>query len=247
MGENEELERAFSSSSALYSFNMLTLILLFPVEVSVGYLYHFTKLMLPESVGEGEKWEGPIKKVVSPLGNRIIMSNKDLITKVSDGNATCDSYYPVHCDGNVTSHETCQAGLIGCDSKNDRCPVFFQANATKDDDMVSGWVMLVLSLFLLIFCLVMLVTLLRKMLLGASTRIIYKATSINEYLAMLIGAGVTILVQSSSITSSALVPLAGVGILKLEQMLPLIMGADIGTTVTALLAAMVSSKVSKES
>ena len=202
--------------------------------------------MLPENVGEGEKWEGPIKKIVSPLGNKIIVSNKDLITKVSDGEATCESYYPVKCIDDIASFENCEAGLIACDEDTSKCPIFFQANATKKDDMVSGWVMLVLSLFLLIFCLVLLVTLLRKMLLGASTRIIYKATSINEYLAMLIGCGVTILVQSSSITSSALVPLAGVGILKLEQMLPLVMGADIGTTITALLAAMVSSKVSTD-
>jgi hypothetical protein len=39
ISDPDELERAFSSSSALYSFNMLTLILLFPIEVAVGYLY----------------------------------------------------------------------------------------------------------------------------------------------------------------------------------------------------------------
>ena len=44
--------------------------------------------------------------------------------------------------------------------------------------------MLFLALFILILCLMGLVALLRKMLLGASTRIIYKATSINEYLAI---------------------------------------------------------------
>jgi sodium-dependent phosphate cotransporter len=60
---------------------------------------------------------------------------------------------------------------------------------------------------------------------------------------MLIGAGVTVLVQSSSITASALTPLCGIGVLKVEQMFPLILGADIGTTITALLASMVSSNV----
>jgi hypothetical protein len=38
-----------------------------------------------------------------------------------------------------------------------------------------------------------------------------------------------------------LVPLAGVGVLQLEQMYPLCIGADLGTTVTALMAALVSS------
>jgi len=109
--------------------------------------------------------------------------------------------------------------------------------------MVSGWVMLLISLFLLCSCLIGLVALLRSMLLGASTRIIYKATNINPIVAMGVGIAVTILVQSSSITTSSLVPLAGVGVLKIEQMFPLVIGADIGTCITALLAASVSSKV----
>jgi sodium-dependent phosphate cotransporter len=78
---------------------------------------------------------------------------------------------------------------------------------------------------------------------GASTRIIYKATNINGYLAILIGAGITIIVQSSSITTSALTPFVGVGALRLEQMLPLTLGANIGTTVTGLMASLVSDNV----
>jgi sodium-dependent phosphate cotransporter len=81
------------------------------------------------------------------------------------------------------------------------------------------------------------------MLLGTSTRIIYKATNINGYLAMIVGAALTILVQSSSITTSALTPLVGMGVLRVEQMYPLTLGANVGTTVTAILAAMVSDKV----
>lgn len=73
-----------------------------------------------------------------------------------------------------------------------------------------------------------------------STRIIYKATNINGYLAILVGAGITILVQSSSITTSALTPFVGMGALRLEQMFPLTLGANIGTTVTGLLASLVS-------
>merc|ERR1712087_257073 len=55
--------------------------------------------------------------------------------------------------------------------------------------------------------------------------------------------GITILVQSSSITTSVLTPLVGMGVLPLERMLPLTLGANIGTTLTAFLAAMVSDKV----
>jgi len=242
MGDGDELERAFSGASLLLVFNVCTISILFPLELIAGYLYEFSRVMLPPQVGEGDNWEGPIKKIVSPLADLIIMANQPLIIKASNNSEICDDQYPIKCDGEV-SYEACEAGLIGCSSKTDKCPAFFQESAIQDDDIASGWVCLVISLFLLIVCLVALVALLKKILLGASTRIIYKATNINGYISILIGAAVTVLVQSSSITASALTPLAGIGVLKIEQMYPLIIGADIGTTITALLAAMVSSKV----
>ena len=55
--------------------------------------------------------------------------------------------------------------------------------------------------------------------------------------AMLFGVIITIMVQSSSITTSLVVPLAGAGVLTLRQIFPFTLGANIGTTVTALLAA----------
>lgn len=57
-------------------------------------------------------------------------------------------------------------------------------------------------------------------------------------LAMVVGIVVTIMVQSSSITTSLLVPMAGAGIITLEHIFPITIGANIGTTVTALLASM---------
>lgn len=187
---------------------------------------------------------GPIKKIISPLTKVFIIANKELISDISTGAVeSCDASYPVTCTDGVESYLTCNSGLIGCNSATNKCPAFFQDGASKTDDMISGWVCLIVALFVLIVCLIGLVALLRAMLLGASTRIIYKATNINPILAMIIGCGVTVLVQSSSITTSALIPLAGVGVLQLEQIYPLTLGADIGTTFTALMAAMVSSKV----
>ncbi len=60
-------------------------------------------------------------------------------------------------------------------------------------------------------------------------------------LSILVGVVVTVMVQSSSITTSLLVPLGAAGLLRLEQALPITIGANIGTTVTALLAALAVS------
>jgi sodium-dependent phosphate cotransporter len=52
------------------------------------------------------------------------------------------------------------------------------------------------------------------------------------YFAILVGCFMTILVQSSSIFTSALTPLAGIGVISLERIYPLTLGSNIGTTTT---------------
>jgi sodium-dependent phosphate cotransporter len=47
---------------------------------------------------------------------------------------------------------------------------------------------------------------------------------------------VTASVQSSSATTSLIVPLAGTGVLSLRKVFPYTLGANIGTTITAILA-----------
>ena len=59
--------------------------------------------------------------------------------------------------------------------------------------------------------------------------------------AMLLGLVITISVQSSSITTSILVPLSAAGILSLRNVYPVTLGANVGTTITALLAALAAS------
>lgn len=54
--------------------------------------------------------------------------------------------------------------------------------------------------------------------------------------AFLVGLVMTVAVQSSSITTSILVPLVAAGVLTLRNAFPVTLGANLGTTVTALLA-----------
>ena len=71
---------------------------------------------------------------------------------------------------------------------------------------------------------------------------VHKIFGANAYLTLLIGVTITALVQSSSITTSILVPLLGAGVLTLEHAFPITVGANIGTTVTALLAALAGNQ-----
>eukprot|EP00536_Pseudo-nitzschia_multiseries_P004196 jgi/Psemu1/187550/e_gw1.68.105.1 len=243
MGDGDQLERAFAGATVHDMFNFLTVAIFFPIELITGYLNRLTSLCVKNfSTRDGEKWVGPIKQFVGPLTKKVIIANKNVIKDVAKGE-TCDNFYPIVCeDMAAPTKSTCsQVGIIGCDKGTDACPAFFDPEATLKDDQVSGMAAFILGLIILFICLFAMVTMLQKMLLGTSTRIIYKATNINGYLAMLIGVGVTILVQSSSITTSTFTPIVGLGVIRLEQMYPITLGANIGTTITALLAALLST------
>jgi sodium-dependent phosphate cotransporter len=60
----------------------------------------------------------------------------------------------------------------------------------------------------------------------------------NDFVSWLSGIFSTIAVQSSSVTTSLMVPIAGAGAVKLKRAFPFMLGANIGTTVTGLLAAL---------
>ena len=60
----------------------------------------------------------------------------------------------------------------------------------------------------------------------------------NNFIAWLSGIISTISVQSSSVTTSLMVPIAGAGAVKLKRAFPFLLGCNIGTTVTGVIAAL---------
>ncbi len=110
-----------------------------------------------------------------------------------------------------------------------------------------GAVVLILTSGALIF--VSLVLLVRVMRSAMQTRVEGAVSGVlnrNALLGMVVGIIVTVMVQSSSITTSMLVPLAGAGLLTLEQAFPITIGANIGTTITAFLAALAATGANAE-
>lgn len=79
--------------------------------------------------------------------------------------------------------------------------------------------------------------LLKKLMVGRAKVIMHNAIGKGPLTGIFSGAVITVLVQSSSTTTSLMVPLAGSGVFRLKQIYPFTLGANIGTTITALLAA----------
>jgi sodium-dependent phosphate cotransporter len=103
-----------------------------------------------------------------------------------------------------------------------------------------AWVGLTVAiggLLLLFFSLVMLVANLKGALLRQLEGLFRSVFFRNDLVAAVVGTITTVLVQSSSVTTSLIVPLAAAGAVRLRRVFPFMLGANVGTTVTGIIAA----------
>ncbi len=103
---------------------------------------------------------------------------------------------------------------------------------------LAGSLLAVIGILFIGFSLFLLVKSLRSLVIHRMESFFERFVGRNWVQAMIVGLVITVLVQSSSITTSLLVPMAGAGLLTLEQVYPVTLGANVGTTVTALLASL---------
>ena len=115
------------------------------------------------------------------------------------------------------------------------------AAALVESAQAQGVVLIAFSGVLIFTTLWLLVKVMRSLVRTRVEGLVTNVLGSSAVLFILVGIVVTAMVQSSSITTSLLVPLGAAGILRLEQALPITIGANIGTTVTALLAALAGS------
>ena len=102
----------------------------------------------------------------------------------------------------------------------------------------SGGLTLVVGIVLLMGSLKLLVDLLKALMSERAEQVLHKTLFRSAPAAILAGTVMTVMVQSSSITTSVMIPLVGAGVVTLEQVFPYTIGANIGTTITAMLAAL---------
>lgn len=104
---------------------------------------------------------------------------------------------------------------------------------------LNGFILLALGLAFIFLALTLITRNMRRLVAGGvekvMNRVIGKGGGV---VGILVGIGVTVAVQSSSITTSILVPLVAAGILSLTSAYPITVGANIGTTITALIASL---------
>jgi sodium-dependent phosphate cotransporter len=246
-------------------FNFLSVMVMLPIEVIVGaitgsggLLYHISDGLTSGIHGtEASTFKSPIKIIVSPYIKKIISVNKNIVKALSTGEPTLDV-----CLGsaekpkiiNKVSYTVC-----GDQAQLDESLAAWQKYVVDSSIIKGGWfegtndelagtICLVVSLVILCLALFLIVLVLKKLVLGsagasAEHGIFAKVLHMNGYLAIFVGMCLTIAVQSSSIITSAFTPLVGLGTLPLTNMLAFSLGANVGTTCTGLLAALVAGTV----
>jgi solute carrier family 34 (sodium-dependent phosphate cotransporter) len=185
IGRTSEFRRAFAAATVHDFFNVLSVIIIFPLQLATNYLGRAAGFLgVHFADAGGFKLFNPLKTIVAPAVKAI--------TSLSGEN---------------------------------------------------GVIILILSVLLLFFALRYLVINLKALVIGKVEAFFSSQLFKNAGRSFMLGLVLTVMVQSSSITTSLAVPLAGAGILTLVQIFPLTLGANVGTTITAILAAMVTGQV----
>ena len=182
INRGNEFKRAFAASTVHDIFNIMAVMILFPLEMAFGFIEK-TSLglghLLFGKLSSEQVFKSPIKKVVK--------WGAEQIEALSFDNNT---------------------------------------------------LYIILSIFVTFIMLYLIVKLLRSLVLKKVEVFFDQYIFKTAIRGMIFGMLLTISVQSSSITTSTIVPLAGAGVLTLTQIFPFTLGANIGTTVTALLASL---------
>ena len=105
-------------------------------------------------------------------------------------------------------------------------------------ETLAGIVMLVLAVVVIVSSLIYLVKIMRSLTARHTESFIDRYLFRHAFGAMILGFALTIVVQSSSVTTSFIVPLVASGVINLERAYPYTLGANVGTTFTAILASL---------
>ena len=177
-----EFKRAFAASTVHDFFNILSVLILFPIEIIFGV----------------------IEKSATGLGTLLF--------------------------GTISTDEVFKSPI--------KAAIKWGAKHLESLSFDSNTLYIILSVLLTFAMLYSIVKLLRSLVLDNIKKYFDQYIFKTAFRAILFGIVLTIMVQSSSITTSTIVPLAGAGIVALRQLYPFTLGANIGTTVTALLASL---------
>ena len=113
-------------------------------------------------------------------------------------------------------------------------------NFISEFSMNNPWIIIIFALVLMFMSLYLIVKTMKSLVLGKIEKFLDAYLFRTAFTAFVAGLVLTSIVQSSSVTTSIVVPLLGAGVLTVRKIFPYTLGANVGTTITALMAALVT-------
>eukprot|EP00090_Calanus_glacialis_P021312 TRINITY_DN32887_c0_g1_i1.p1 TRINITY_DN32887_c0_g1~~TRINITY_DN32887_c0_g1_i1.p1 ORF type:complete len:623 (-),score=92.71 TRINITY_DN32887_c0_g1_i1:471-2339(-) len=254
--ERDQFERAFAGATVHDCFNWLTVSVLLTLEVTTGYLYKLTSLVTNSGIinpsdnsshhADPGKRINVLGAITKPLTSTIIQIDKSVLKCWALGQCQEDRLLKVWCEKYAADRNEAQKEVPEEIEQDQLEKCSFLFNIELLGDKTIGFILFLISLAILSVCLIFLVKLLHSLLQGAVADLAKKTINadiphfpwLTGYIAIIMGAVLTFVVQSSSVFTSTLTPLVGCGLISVDRMYPLTLGSNIGTTTTAMLAAM---------
>ena len=214
LNEDDQFAKGFATSSMHDFFNMWSLMIAVILQTSSNFYWTLSRKMTEgiSDSGSGEEYEF-FDLIVDDLMKQLISPNKDFIKAIAK-----DPRY-----ASCTNLSALGGGIFA---------------DMGLDESAAGALSIILGLFTISVCLYALTKVLRQLIQGQVLDIFQRSLNINPYLNIVLGCGLTILMQSSSVVTSVLTALNLDGYITRDQMFPLQIGSNWGTTVTGILAAM---------
>ncbi|GMG14698.1 unnamed protein product [Phytophthora fragariaefolia] len=185
----------------------------FTLPASYGNCYEKLSVLMSNAKASSGNFASPVDAVVKPLANLLVHVDTQVILDITSGKKECTS------DGSLLSGGA------------------FKGSSMSDGQI--GAIVVVIGFLMLAASLIWFVHMLAKVLLGPTKVLVSRMLAFNDYANILAGAVITFVVQSSTVVTCTLTPMAGLGVFTLELVYPLILGANLGTCGTALLASLV--------
>ena len=245
MGRPEEFRRAFSSAIVHDFFNILCVAVFFPLQVLTNFLGHSAAFLTDIFHGSGgATFSSPLKLLIKPQKGLVtdLMADELAIRFAIYAAAVYAVFHVIQFvvtriqkQANNAYVFAGGAALFGM--------VFALASVHGDIIFHSSTATFVVALALLFSSMLGFVKLMRSLVMERAERLFHNMVFRTAGMGLLFGMLVTALVQSSSVTTSIAIPLAGAGIISIRQVFPYTLGANVGTTITAVLAALSSGNV----
>jgi sodium-dependent phosphate cotransporter len=245
IGNKREFQRAFQAGTVHDFFNLLAVCVWFPLQVATNFLGRIAILMADRFAGVGGlKLANPLKWLTSPqkkLVTTLFKSSSFAVRFVVILVMTLGTFGLLRM---LTSRYTKEkstlimgfAGVVGLSLLVTLVMHYPQYVYIPETGIF------LTALGVLMVSLLSIVALMRSLVIERIGRLFHETIFKSDLRALGLGILVTALVQSSSITTSLAVPLAGAGIITIHHVFPFALGANVGTTITALLAALAAGK-----